>query len=79
MIKSTELSKATHLVERRRKLVQCLGLLNEINGGMKDWAIPTSVVDLIDDRESLVKGLISLVVPEISDVERQITDLGVSL
>lgn len=62
-----------------KRMIECLEMLNKINGGGIDGemlSIPDGVLTYVD-RQDLAKGLISLLIPAIAQIERELSEIGV--
>ena len=79
----SNLRQANYLTGRRERLIQLMKTLNDINGTSDDdvsWmeSIPSDVLSFVDQR-CAAKGLLSLVLEELSKIEKKMYELGLEL
>lgn len=75
------LSKAVWLYEQRSKLAESISRLNQINGTPDDQLLPSfpkDVVDLVDQRLA-AKGMLSLAIESLAEVEKELELLGIEV
>ena len=77
-MKPDDLRQISGLIEDRAGMLRHFHTLNDIAGGAEFLSLPIEALRYVDSKD-VARGLISLLIPEINRIERQLADLGVDL